>query len=77
MGIAADVVLQEPGAEFVPEQAGTGLALQEGDELVLLGRGEQAVKGIVGGGEPLLPQLFSVRASRRSRGGHGGVAPGW
>jgi hypothetical protein len=77
VGIATDVALQEPGTEFVPQQVRTGLALQEGDELVLFSSRKHAVKGIVGGSEPLLPQLFPVRAGRRSCGGHEGVAPGW
>jgi hypothetical protein len=70
------VAFEEPGGEFVPEQAGAGLALNEGDEVILLGPGEHAFKGVVGGGEPLLPQLFPVRAGRRSRGNHGWVTPG-
>jgi len=76
LGVAADVAFEEPGRQVVAEQARAGLALEEGDEVVLLGVGEHAFEGVVGGGEPLLPQLFPVRAGRRSRGSHGGVAPG-
>jgi hypothetical protein len=70
------VALEEPGGQLVAEQAGAGLALEEGDEMALLGLGEHALERVVGGGEPLLPQLFPVVARGRSRGGHGGVAPG-
>ena len=76
MGVVAHVAFEEPGSEFVPEQASAGLALKEGDQVVLLGRCEHAFKGVIGGGEPLLSQLFPVIAGRRSRGGHGCVAPG-
>jgi hypothetical protein len=64
------MAFEEPGSEFIAEQASAGLALQEGHEVVLLGLGEHAFKGVVGGGEPLLPQLFSVSVGRRSRSGH-------
>lgn len=60
MGVAAHVASEEPGGEFVADQVRTGLALEEGDELILLG--EHAVEGVGSGGEPLLPQSFPVGA---------------
>jgi hypothetical protein len=77
VGVVADVAFEEPGREFIAEQAGAGLALEEGDEVILLGVGEHAFKSVVGGGEPLLPQLFPVRGGRRGHGRHGCVTHGW
>jgi hypothetical protein len=70
VGIAAHVLFEQPGREFVAQEHGAGLPLGEGDEVVLLGGGEHALEGIVGRGEPLLPQLFSV-IGRGRRGSHG------
>jgi hypothetical protein len=69
------MAFEEPGRELIAEQGRARLALEEGDEVVLLGLGEHAFEGIVGSGEPLLPQLFAVRARRscRSHGGRAGV----
>jgi hypothetical protein len=64
------MAFEQPGREVVAEQAGTRLALEEGDQLILLAAGEHALKGIIGSGQPLLPQLFPFRAGGRSRRGH-------
>jgi hypothetical protein len=68
--IAAHVPFEQPGRQFVTQQHRAGLPLGKGDEVVLLGGGDHALEGIVGRGQPLAPQLFSVIARGRS-GGHG------
>jgi hypothetical protein len=60
------VAFEEPRTQFVAEQTSTGLALQEGDKMILLCLGEHAFKDIVGRGEPLLSQLFPVGTDRRN-----------
>lgn len=69
LGVAADVPFEQPGSKLVAQQNRAGFALSEGDEMVLFGHREHAVKGIVGRCEPLLPELFPVIARGRS-GGH-------
>jgi hypothetical protein len=64
------MAFEQPGREVVAEQAGTSLALEECDQLILLAAGEHALKGIVGSGQPFLPQMFPCRARGRSRRGH-------
>ena len=62
LGVAADVPFEQPGSELVAQQNRAGLALGEGDEVILFGRREHAVKDIVGRSEPLLPELSPVLA---------------
>jgi hypothetical protein len=64
------MAFEQPGREVVAEEAGTGLALEESHQLILLAGSEHAFKGIIGSGQPFLPQLFPVRAGQRGRWGH-------
>jgi hypothetical protein len=56
------VPFEQPGRQFVTQQTSAALALVKGNELVLFRRSEHALEGVIGGGEPLLPQLFPVIA---------------
>lgn len=70
LGIVGHMPFEQPGSQFLAEQAGPVLALAEGDELVLFGRGQHALKDVGGRGQPLLPQLFPRVIQGRNRRSH-------
>jgi hypothetical protein len=68
------MAFEQPGSQFLAEQASPVLTLRKGDQMVLFGGGKHALEDVVGGGQPLVPQLFPSIVLARRGGSHWSVS---
>jgi hypothetical protein len=72
-GIVGEVLLQQPGGQFLAQGGGPLLALGEGDQLCLFAGIKQEVEGGLGLLQPLLAKTFTKRIGGRGCWLHGGA----